>query len=222
MADPITSTRDINRAIRDQITKSTRIKVGGLSGQNSVAVGIKEDVEITIEGNAGDFFAALNSGPVISLNGSAGRFLGDTLTGGGVIVSQSAQSGVGHAMSGGIIIVRGSIGDMGGVLKSGGSILVDGDVGNRLGMYMTGGDIIVTGVAGEDTGQLMLGGAIYVRGGAKNLGDNAKVVETTQDDATRLDTYFKHYNISAKGMEFKKIVASNPRTVSQDILGVVD
>ena len=106
MEDKVSRTNEINKAILKQMEVSTKIKIGGagLTGQDNIAVGLQKEIELIVEGEAGDFFGALNSQAILNLNGNVNRFLGDCMSGGGIIVSGNAGFGVGSYLSGGIIV----------------------------------------------------------------------------------------------------------------------
>ena len=106
MAEKVVTTRDINIAIKEQLEKSKKVKISGLSGQDAIAVGLEKEIDISVKGTAGDFFGALNKGSVITLTGNARRFLGDTMSNGGLIVNGNVRRGAGTGMLGGIIVIR--------------------------------------------------------------------------------------------------------------------
>ena len=49
------TTREINKAIRQQMKKNRTIRIKDLNGQDSIAAGINKEVEIIVEGKAGDY-----------------------------------------------------------------------------------------------------------------------------------------------------------------------
>ena len=216
MEERLSRTHEINKAILKQSEISKKIKIGGagLNGQDNIAVGLTKEVELIVEGAAGDFFGALNSSAVITLTGNVARFLGDCMSGGGIIVNGNSDFGAGSYMSGGVIVIRGNAGDNAGQVKRAGAIIIDGDAGVNAAYLMMGGDMIITGDCGESLGELMMGGAIYIGGTYESLGRNAKTAEMGLSDVNLLDTYFKHYGISAKSTTFRKIVpaSSDPLT----------
>jgi glutamate synthase domain-containing protein 3 len=206
LAEKVTSTSEINAAIKKQLGRSKTVKITGLSGQNYIAVGLTTEKQLMFDGSSGDFFGALNNGAIINFKGNARRFLGDTMSDGGIILQGNAQRGVGHAMTGGIIVVRGNVnGDIGQLMKSG-TIIVSGNCGPRAGAYMLGGELIVAGNIGEDVGLNMVGGVIYVGGKARALGNNSQVQNLTINDESKLKKYFNHYGIDKDTGEFNKIV----------------
>lgn len=208
MEEKVSRTHDINRAINKQMEVSKKIKIGGagLTGQDHIAVGIDKEIELIVEGEAGDFFGALNSKGILNLSGNVGRFLGDSMTGGGVIITGTADYGVGSYMTGGIVVVRGHCGDNLGQMKRGGVIIVDGNIGDSGGYLKSGGEIIITGNAGKGLGKNMFGGVIYIGGDYASIGKNIRVRELELADINLLDTYFSHYGITQKSTTFKKLV----------------
>ncbi len=210
MAGRMISTRDINRAIRGQIKRNKPVRILDLGGQDSIAVGIRSEAKIFVEGYAGDYFAAMNDGGIITLKPeqggkTAGRYVGDTMFSGGIVVQGGVEDLCGHCLKGGIIIIHGDTGNDLGARCSGGVIIVDGNAGNGTGAFMRGGDIIITGGCGMNTGQYMEGGDIYVRGEIGSLGTNAKLRDIDDEDIKKLDAYIKHYDIKVEADEFSKV-----------------
>jgi glutamate synthase domain-containing protein 2/glutamate synthase domain-containing protein 3 len=211
MAEKVVTSREINIAIKDQLEKSKKVKISGLSGQDSIAVGLEKEIDIDVKGTAGDFFGALNKGAIITLTGNARRFLGDTISSGGIIVNGNVRRGAGTGMLGGIIVIRGDVdGDLGQMNKAG-TIIVSNDSGDDVGALMYGGEIIVAGSTGKNLGNWMVGGAIYIGGEIEGMGANTKIIDMTSGEIDKLRTYFKHYGIKADPGKFRKIVPENPK-----------
>jgi glutamate synthase domain-containing protein 3 len=208
MEEKVSRTNEINRAILKQMEVSTKIKIGGagLTGQDNIAVGLRKEIELIVEGEAGDFFGALNQSAILNLNGNAGRFVGDCMSGGGVIINGNAGFGVGSYLGGGIIVIRGDCADKTGQMKKGGVIIIDGNVGENAGYLQSEGEMIITGSAGKGLGEFLIGGTIYVGGEYESLGNNTKIVEMELSDINLLDTYFSHYGITSKATTFSKII----------------
>lgn len=202
----IFTTRDINKALKTQILKGKAVRIGGLRGQDSIAVGITERSKVTVEGIAGDFFGALNSNARIILKGNAGRFLGDTMSGGEILVEGETGEGTGSYMNGGIIIVKGDVGDNAGQMCKGGAIIIDGSAGDSIGYYMSDGSIIVTRNVGKRSGDWIIGGRIFVGGEIESLGHNAGIVDLSSSERDELEELFSNYNIKGDVKTFKKIV----------------
>lgn len=200
LVERVVNTRDINSAIRRQLQKSRVVKIGdaekgGLSGQDSVAVGLPPETEIIVVGDAGDYFGAFNNGAIITLTGTAGRFLGDSMTAGGIIVKGRVRHGVGVYMNGGVIVVKGSVEGGCGQFNSGGTIIINGKAGDGIGASMNSGTIIVTGSVGKNIGSWMVGGEIFLGGSAGSAGENVEQLTLTEKDIEKLKKYFEHYGI---------------------------
>ncbi len=211
LAEKVSSTKEINDAIKKQLKRSKTVKISGLSGQNYVAIGLTTEKQLIFEGTAGDFFGAFNNGALINLKGSARRFLGNNISKGGIIIQGNVQRGVGLGMLGGIIVVRGSVGGDAGQLAKGGTIIISGDCGARSGVYMFNGELIVAGNIGKETGFSMVGGTIYAGGKIESLGENAQIKELTVKDESKLKKYFEHYGITKPIHDFKKVVPVEKR-----------
>ncbi len=222
MEEKVSKTPDINRAIALQMKQSKKIKISGLKSHDAIAVGIDAEIELTVEGEAGDYFGALNSGAIVKLNGNGGRFVGDSMTGGGIIVTGFIGGGAGDYMKGGIIVVKGNVKGACGRMMAGGVIIVDGNVGDNVGLNMCGGDIIVIGDAAGAIGNYMTGGRIYIGGEHASLGLNTTITDLDMQDVNLLDTYFNHYGISSHSTIFKKIVPTSATPFSDELENVDD
>ena len=128
---PISTTKEINEALRKQMVSASSVKISGLDGQDNIAVGIDKNVKVLVDGKAGDFFGALNKNAEITLKGDADSFSGYMMGGGKIFIDGNAGGMLGHKMGNGMIVVSGDVESLGNVL--GGSLFVKGeirDVGN--------------------------------------------------------------------------------------------
>jgi len=207
MAEKSMTTADINEAIAQRSKESRVIRIGGLTGQDAVAVGIDEELELQVIGEAGDYFCALNGKAVTTLEGNAGNYAGDNMTGGGLIINGNARKGAGANLGHGIIVIKGNVGNALGIGNRSGTILVKKDAGNDAGLLQSDGNIIVCGNVKKRLGHRMCGGAIFLGGKAESLGDNVKVLSLNDVDKKRLKIYFEHYGIDSDPNNFKKIMA---------------
>lgn len=204
MEELITSAREINSIIKKQVEIGKKVKIGGLSNQSCVAVGITKSAgkfaEINVEGNAGDFFASLNNGAKIVLNGNAKRFVGDGMISGEIIVNGNVES-CGEYMNGGIIIINGNCGNVGHYNKNG-FIIINGNA-KDVGKAMQNGTVIVNGNA-EKIGEGIVSGNVFVSGNFE-LGKGAKVSFLSEQDKNMLTINFLRFKINAKAENFRKI-----------------
>jgi len=199
------SSREINQAIKDLLKRSTRIRISGLSGQDNIAVGLKGNVEIDINGDAGRYLGAFNDGPVIVLDGNCGDLAADNQSRGGVIVRGDSGKNCGIFMLGGILVIRGNSSTGLGKCNNGGTIIIDGDVSGDIGEDMKAGTIIVTGHLGGSIGKKATGGILYTtEEPKKNQDDSLKMSDLSQSDISKLKRYFEHYRIDASPVGFRK------------------
>ncbi|MCG2826451.1 MAG: hypothetical protein L6265_07665, partial [Thermoplasmatales archaeon] len=123
---PISTTKEINEALRKQMISASSVKISGLDGQDNIAVGIDKDVKVFVDGKAGDFFGALNKNAEITLKGDADSFSGYMMGGGKIFIDGDAGKMLGHKMKNGMIVVSGDVESVGNVL--GGDIFVKGEI----------------------------------------------------------------------------------------------
>lgn len=217
--EKLSTTKDINDALKDYLKKHRAVTIGGhdspLAGQDSIAIGIAHG-KVTVEGEAGDFFGALNNGATLILKGSAKRFLGDTMIDGEILVDGNIGVGAGTAMVSGTIVIKGNADGKVGQLNKGGTIIIKGNPGDDVGSYMLGGEIIVTDDAGKNTANWIQGGSVFVAGEIEKLGNNAKIIEISSEEENTLKRLLKRYDIKEK-FDFIKIVADKRNLFSMEV-----
>jgi len=211
--------REINQLIWKRFETDRDVFVSPLKGQPYIAVGIPSGKIVQVQGDAGDFFAALTSGASVTLNGNATRFCGDSMFGGELIVNGDTGTGTGQYMRGGMLVVKGDCKGTVGQLMRGGTIIVDGRAGKEVGKYMMGGEIIIAGDTGERTGENMMKGTIYLQGEPASLGLNAKLQKLATEDMERLKYLHKQYKfrkIREEELlaEFQKVVPETSRPLT--------
>jgi len=207
--DVVYDSRTINEQIKKLISMGKVVKIEGLTGQNCIAVGIRQG-KTRISGVGGDYFGSFNAGGRLTLQGPAGRYVCDNMSGGEVIIQGHVASGSGVYMSGGNLIVKGNAGDRVGLNMQGGILVIDGYAGSYVGEYMQGGTLIVTGNAGAHLGQWMIGGEIYVGGTITERGKNTTEIQATEEEVAAVVKYLEAYDV--KGVTtLRKITADKAR-----------
>jgi len=198
--------KTVNSEIRKVINNGAKkIVVENASHIHGLVTGLKQG-NVIINGDVGDYVAALNDGATIIINGNAGKFLADNMTKGTIIVNGNAEYGAAEYCYGGLVVIRGDAGDFLGALNKGATILVAGNAGNDVGTYMVGGEIIIVGNVGENVGNWFIRGNIFVGGKWQSLGHNCKETPIKNEDIRKLEEYFNKYNINADPKKFKKLV----------------
>ncbi|MEM3342384.1 MAG: hypothetical protein QW728_06790 [Thermoplasmata archaeon] len=211
MAGKPKSSQEINFKLKEylattyaQTGKSPNMK--GLSGQDYIACGLSINAQIFIEGDAGDFFSALNNGARIRLSGNAGRFACDTMSDGLVYITGDTGKGAGFGMSGGVMIVHGNTGAGCGQCMRGGIIIVEGTAGEHAAAMMYGGEIILCGESRGTLGEGMTGGVIYSGSEIVSLSEDVKKAMLSELDIMHLKDIFAKYDIKAEPSNFVKVI----------------
>ncbi len=179
------TTREINAALR-QLPAGSRVVITEPRGRHNLAVGLRQDLDITIEGNAGYYIAGLCDGPSVTVNGSVGWGVGENLMSGVVRVNGNASESVAASSHGGLVVIAGDASSRAGISLKGGTLVVAGDVGHMSGFMAQAGVIVVGGDAGEALGDSLYEAVIYVAGKLRSLGSDTRVEDLTADDVTRV------------------------------------
>jgi len=201
--------KEINQAIKACIN-GRRVVISGVSQLHGLAAGLKYG-DVLIDGSAGDYLGVLNDGAAIEVAEDTGNYAADNMTGGTLIVRGNAGYGAGQYCYGGRLVVYGDAGDFTGTMNKGATIIVAGDIGDEAGTYMLDGELIVAGNAGKNFANFLIHGDVYIGGDWENLGHNTKVEPLSQEDASKLENYFRSYRIETVPANFKKITAASEK-----------
>lgn len=175
------STREINRALAE-LPDGSSVSITEPQGRHNLAVGLRNQITITIAGNAGYFIGGLCNGPSIAVNGFVGWSVGENLMSGTVRVRGNASESAGASSHGGLVIVDGDASSRAGISLKGGTIAVAGDAGHMSGFMAQAGTILIGGDAGAGLGDSLYEAVIYVGGSIRSLGADARVEELTEGD----------------------------------------
>jgi len=195
------------RAVRAALNKALvqgDVVLSGAAHLHGLLAGLSAG-QATIQGDAGDYLAALNDGATIRVLGDAGRYLADNMTRGLVVVEGQAGDAAAPYCYGGTVVVRGDAGDFSAVMNKGATVIVGGCVGSDVATYMLAGDVVIVGDAGENLGNFLIRGNIYVGGTWRSLGHNTRLEEMEQADWDKLGAYFEEHGIRADPKGFRKI-----------------
>jgi len=206
--------REANQKIKELSTKCNKILIKNPNAMHYLVAGLTEKAHIEVEGSAGYFAGTMLDKAQLIIHGNAGWFVGDNMTGGEIIVDGSAGDGAGQGIYDGTVVVKNNVGSRTGEIMKGGTVVIGGNSGFMTGIFMMGGRIIVLGDLGEDAGESIIRGAIYVKGSVESLGQNAKLLDISQDDLDELKTVLSHYDFNLSDEDyndFKKIVPKSKR-----------
>ena len=204
------SAREINEKIRELMLQgmgSIRLKNPG--AKHSLAVGILNRLNLTIEGSLGYFGLGLIDGPNVVVEGRVGWSCGENMMAGTVVIKKNAGSTFGAAIRGGDLVCHGDVGSRTGIDQKGGTIIVGGKTGAFSGFMMQRGRMIILGDSGQNLGDSMYDGTIYVGGSIKSLGVDAVEEELTEEDVSWLTRKLSLYGLETRTNlnQIKKIVS---------------
>jgi methylamine---glutamate N-methyltransferase subunit B len=165
--------------------------------KHSLAVGILNRLNLTIEGSLGYFGCGLIDGPNIRVKGRVGWSCAENMLAGTVVIEKNAGSTFGAAMRGGDLVCKGDVGARVGIDMKGGTIIVGGRAGAFCGFMMQRGRMVILGDAGKNLGDSMYDGTIYVGGRIAGLGVDAVPAEMTDLDVQWLERKLKMYGLAA-------------------------
>jgi formylmethanofuran dehydrogenase subunit C len=189
------ATRDINRMLRE-LPEGSHVRLLSPKGRHNLAVGIEQDLSITIEGNAGYFIGGLSGsrlgGPRITIDGFVGWSVGENLMGGEIKVCGSASQSAGASARGGTLVIEGHASLRAGISLKGGVIAIAGDAGPMSGFLAQAGTMLIGGNAGPGLGDSLYETVIYVAGSIASLGADARIDEMTEQDVSTVKSLVEH------------------------------
>ena len=192
------STSEINLKLRELMSQGYgSIVMKNPGAKHSLAVGILNRLNLTIEGSLGYFGCGLIDGPNIHIKGRVGWSCAENMLAGTVLIDKNAGSTFGAALRGGDLVCKGDVGARVGIDMKGGTILIGGRAGAFCGFMMQRGRMVILGNAGKNLGDSMYDGTIYVGGKLDGLGVDAVPAEMTDLDVQWLERKLKKYGLEA-------------------------
>ena len=192
------STSEINLKLRELMSQGYgSIVMKNPGAKHSLAVGILNRLNLTIEGSLGYFGCGLIDGPNIHIKGRVGWSCAENMLAGTVVIDKNAGSTFGAALRGGDLVCKGDVGARVGIDMKGGTILIGGRAGAFCGFMMQRGRMVILGNAGKNLGDSMYDGTIYVGGNIDGLGVDAVPAEMTDLDVQWLERKLKKYGLEA-------------------------
>jgi len=192
------STSEINLKLRELMSQGYgSIVMKNPGAKHSLAVGILNRLNLTIEGSLGYFGCGLIDGPNIHIKGRVGWSCAENMLAGTVLIDKNAGSTFGAALRGGDLVCKGDVGARVGIDMKGGTILIGGRAGAFCGFMMQRGRMVILGDAGKNLGDSMYDGTIYVGGKIDGLGVDAVPAEMTDLDVQWLERKLKKYGLEA-------------------------
>jgi glutamate synthase domain-containing protein 3 len=218
-AGPLSPT-EVNLKLRELMSQGFgSIVMKNPGAKHSLAVGILNRLNLTIEGSLGYFGCGLIDGPNIRIKGRVGWSCAENMLAGTVLIEKNAGSTFGAALRGGDLVCKGDVGARVGIDMKGGTIIIGGRAGAFCGFMMQRGRMVILGDAGKNLGDSMYDGTIYVGGKIAGLGVDAVPAEMTDLEAQWLERKLKMYGLAApKGVKNLKKIAAGRQLWNYDNL----
>jgi formylmethanofuran dehydrogenase subunit C len=199
--------RGLNLHLRQLASQGAReIVVLNPRSRHNLGVGQTADVTIRFCGSTGYYCGGLNSGTTILVEHNTGWAVGEAMARGRIEVAGNAVIGTGASMLGGTLVIRGNAGPRTGACMKGGVLIVEGSVGYLSGFMTHAGHLIVCGDAGDALADSLWQGNVWVAGRIRSLGNDAIVVEPTDEESVEVHDLLRQSGIDAS-LDFKKVVA---------------
>ncbi len=178
------SVRDVNQHLHGDANalKGQSVSIHNPNGAHNIAVGLKAEVNVTIDGHAGYYAAGMNQLAHVTITGSAGTGVAENMMSGRVHVQGFASNAAGATAQGGLLVIDGDAGLRCGISLKGADIVVGGSVGSFSAFMAQAGNLVILGDAGEALGDSLYEARIFVRGQVKSLGADCEPKTMTAED----------------------------------------
>lgn len=198
-----TTVRDLNQRLHDA-EGGTSWLVEHPAGQHNIAAGVDREIDITVEGNVGYYFAGMHQRGAVTVQGSAGVGLAENIMSGVVRVTGDASQATGATGHGGLIVVDGNTGARCGISMKGVDIVVGGSIGHASAFMAQAGRLVVCGDAGDALGDSIYEARIYVRGEVASLGADCVEKEMRPEHLAELAELLRRAGRAESAAEFRR------------------
>lgn len=176
--------RELNHQLHNPTAKS--YKVLNPRGGHSVAAGVKDAIDVEIDGDVGYFCAGMHQRGNITVNGMAGPGVAENMMSGKVHIKGHASQSAAATAHGGLLVVDGNVSTRCGISLKGGDIVVKGNMGSMSAFMAQAGRMVVCGDVGEAMGDSIFEARIYVRGKVASLGADCVAKEMRDEHREEL------------------------------------
>lgn len=168
------SVRDLNALLHRSDLDGADVRVLNPDGRHSVAAGIDQEAEVTVDGHVGYYCAAMNQRATVRVLGNAGAGLAENMMSGTVLLEGDASQAAGASARGGRLVIQGNAAARCGISMKGADIVVGGSIGHAGAFMAQRGRLVVLGDAGPGLGDSLYEAEIFVRGTAASLGSDCR------------------------------------------------
>ncbi len=197
--------REVNRALHEAIARHDEsFVIAHPKGAHSIAVGLTEPIEVTIEGHVGYYCAGMNKNASIHIAGNAGPGLAENMMSGRVFVDGNASQYAGASGHGGLLAVKGDTSSRCGISMKGIDIVVGGSIGHFGAFMAQSGRLVVCGDCGGNLGDSIYEAQIFVRGEIDGLGSDCVEKEMRPKHQRTLQALLERAGLNLPATEFRR------------------
>ena len=202
--------RNVNKFLQNVDLKSNNrsFKITNPDGNHAICAGLKEEIEVTIDGHAGYYCAGMNMNADIIINGNVGTGVGENMMSGTVHVKGNASQSAGATAHGGTLIIDGNTSSRCGISMKGIDIIVKGSVGHMSAFMAQSGNLVICGDAGDALGDSIYEAKIFIIGKVKSLGADCEEKKMNEKDKKILKSLLNKAGINEKTFSNFKMYGS--------------
>ncbi len=199
------SLREINAALHHSDREDgEKFLIAHPKGTHSVAVGLTDAIDVTIDGHVGYYCAGMNKNASIHIAGNAGPGLAENMMSGKVVVDGNASQYAGASGHGGLLVIKGNTSSRCGISMKGINIVVGGSIGHFGAFMAQSGRLVVCGDCGGNLGDSIYEAHIFVRGEIDSLGSDCIEKEMTPDNQRELQNLLQNAGLQYSAAEFRR------------------
>ena len=204
------SLRKVNELLQnlDQKSNDRSFKIINPDGNHAICAGLKEEMDVTIDGHVGYYCAGMNMKADVIVNGNVGTGVAENMMSGSVHVKGNASQSAGATAHGGTLIVDGDTSSRCGISMKGIDIIVKGSVGHMSAFMAQSGNLVICGDAGDALGDSIYEAKIFIKGEPKSLGADCEKKSMNKKDQDLLKSLLKKASIDENQLTNFKMYGS--------------
>ena len=204
------SLSEVNEYLQNYNRKSNNriFKITNPNGNHAICAGLKDDIEVNVDGHAGYYFAGMNMNAKITINGNVGTGVAENMMSGVVHVKGNASQSAGATAHGGTLIIDGNTSSRCGISMKGVDIIVKGSVGHMSAFMAQSGNLLICGDAGEALGDSIYEAKIFIKGKAKSLGADCEEKKIDNNDKKILKSLLDKAGLKKENIQNFKMYGS--------------
>ena len=204
------SLRKVNELLQnlDQKSNDRSFKIINPDGNHAICAGLKEEMDVTIDGHVGYYCAGMNMKADVTVNGNVGTGVAENMMSGSVHVKGNASQSAGATAHGGTLIVDGDTSSRCGISMKGIDIIVKGSVGHMSAFMAQSGNLVICGDAGDALGDSIYEAKIFIKGEPKSLGADCEKKNMNKKDQDLLKSLLKKASIDENQLTHFKMYGS--------------